>query len=452
MFESKVEKAEEIFEQAVKRMIYCEQAALAFYGLIERRPVDDDSITMRLNTESGSIIYLDYNPDFVLSFGMIEKGYSILSAFVYVECLRVALHHCTTRACKPYEIFKLSSDLLCFENAMSLVEVNKETMALVKVMFPTIQNYLPILKKHKFDKEKDFFLERVFSIFMKEQDDEKNKSSSNGSSASDSSDNGSKSDSSNGDNSDDTQSDSSGSRAVSDAIKQHLSIENAPKSTEKWNENTIINERINQKADEVISNHSYFGTLTPALKMAILNANKKEYNPASLIKGFANSIMCERRYETPMRVHRRFGTDWPGYRNEFKPRVVFAFDASGSVSNTMLEWACTISRSFFSQCEVYYCFWDTKCTEVIEMKKKVQRMDCEGRGCTDPMVVLDKLNEPKNKRKQFDAVVYVTDCEFNMEKPKSSKKFMFIQTKGSMPAPEWASRVVSYDDMEKLAK
>ena len=104
----------------------------------------------------------------------------MLGGVVYMQCLKMALHHCDTRRKEPLDMLKLASDLVTAEYARSVVDVSAGVnLEIVNRLFPTIWDHWDVLEKHGFDPASDLTLEKLFEIFAEERErvsDERKKS------------------------------------------------------------------------------------------------------------------------------------------------------------------------------------------------------------------------------------------------------------------------------------
>ena len=141
----------------------------------ERSATDLPDVTVRVGVRMGSF-RMEYNPKFVLS---LEP--SLLGAVIYMQCLKMALHHCDTRRREPLDMLKLASDLVTAEYARSVVDMSAgQNLEIVNRLFPTIWDHWDVLDRHGFDPANDLTLEKLFNIFVEEQErvrEERKKSS-----------------------------------------------------------------------------------------------------------------------------------------------------------------------------------------------------------------------------------------------------------------------------------
>lgn len=126
-------------------------------------PTDDPRVTVRAGVDGGSPV-LEYNVDFVVN---LEP--SLLGSIVYMQCLKIALHHCDKRRKEPLDMLKLASDVVVAEYARKVVDTSVgRNLEILNRLFPSYWNYWPILQKHGFVPETDLTLEKLFDIFREE--------------------------------------------------------------------------------------------------------------------------------------------------------------------------------------------------------------------------------------------------------------------------------------------
>ena len=136
---------------------------LQVYMMLREVQVNDPKVTVRVGVSVGGPS-IEYNPDFVL--GMEP---SMLGSIVYMNCLKVALHHFDKRKQEPLDMLKLASDIVVAEYARQVVDTSVgNNMEIVNQLFPSYWNYWPILSKHGFRPETDLVLEKIFEIFKEE--------------------------------------------------------------------------------------------------------------------------------------------------------------------------------------------------------------------------------------------------------------------------------------------
>lgn len=420
-------KSEQLITSAVKLMQF-EPAVLTYFGLCNLKPVKDPQVTLRLNCRgTGSAINMEYNPIWL---NKIQEC-SILAYIMFSECLRIALHHITTRKCYPLQIFKKASDYISFdENQRSVLNTHKQEVMQMLQEFPSKAKFRQETAKIKFNEEDHWFLEKVFSMLMDcaekqgggggqgqgqgqgQQGQGQDKSSQKGKGGS--------------------------GNSTKDALDEYFdgSQDAAEKATEGWEENTLVDQEIQEITHHIAENASQWGNISGGLLQAILAANTPKFDPKTVLKRFKANTVDKYTEDTRMRPDRRKGFDVPGKKHKFRSRILVAIDCSGSMSDEDVERGCAIVNRFVKHADVSYCFWDGVCGPFTEQKQKKSDFKLIGRGCTNPDSIIDAIKERKAK---FDGIIVFTDCEFSWEKPEHFfKKIFVISTPGHESyIPSW---------------
>lgn len=418
-------KSEQLITSAVKLMQF-EPAVLTYFGLCDLKPVKDPQVTLRLNCRgTGSAINMEYNPIWL---NKIQEC-SILAYIMFSECLRIALHHITTRKCYPLQIFKKASDYISFdENQRSVLNTHKQEVMQMLQEFPSKAKFRQETAKIKFNEEDHWFLEKVFSMLMdcaeKQGGGGQGQGQGNGQGQ--------------GQGKGNQQGKGGSGNPTKDALDEYFdgSQDAAEKATEGWEENTLVDQEIQEITHHIAENASQWGNISGGLLQAILAANTPKFDPKTVLKRFKANTVDKYTEDTRMRPDRRKGFDVPGKKHKFRSRILVAIDCSGSMSDEDVERGCAIVNRFVKHADVSYCFWDGVCGPFTEQKQKKSDFKLIGRGCTNPDSIIDAIKERKAK---FDGIIVFTDCEFSWEKPEHFfKKIFVISTPGHESyIPSW---------------
>lgn len=429
-------KSEQLITSAVKLMQF-EPAVLTYFGLCDLKPVKDPQVTLRLNCRgTGSAINMEYNPIWL---NKIQEC-SILAYIMFSECLRIALHHITTRKCYPLQIFKKASDYISFdENQRSVLNTHKQEVMQMLQEFPSKAKFRQETAKIKFNEEDHWFLEKVFSMLM--DCAEKQGGGGQGQGQGQGQGNGQ------GQGKGNQQGKGSGN-STKDALDEYFdgSQDAAEKATEGWEENTLVDQEIQEITHHIAENASQWGNISGGLLQAILAANTPKFDPKTVLKRFKANTVDKYTEDTRMRPDRRKGFDVPGKKHKFRSRILVAIDCSGSMDDKDVERGCAIVNRFVKHADVSYCFWDGVCGPFTEQKQKKSDFKLIGRGCTNPDSVISAIQERKAK---FDGLIFFTDCGFTWEKPEHYfKKIFIISTPGcSDYVPDWCLYKLSTEQL-----
>jgi predicted metal-dependent peptidase len=177
----------------------------------------------------------------------------------------------------------------------------------------------------------------------------------------------------------------------------------------KWGDfdDDIVGEKIRGIAEKAIKAQEQkgWGTIEGNLAQQIIAANKPVVNWKREVRWFINKLILMGRLNTRMRPNRRYGLTTPGSKRDYTSRLLVAFDTSGSVSDTQLEYFATELNGMIDhvQCDFIQFDWVVH-GEPKPFTKKVSKIPIIGRGGTnfEPVIKLaDELN--------YDGLVVFTD-------------------------------------------
>ena len=225
----------------------------------------------------------------------------------------------------------------------------------------------------------------------------------------------------------------------------------AQKMMEKWGENDLVDEKIQQITNHIASDASRWGNVSGMLKQMILEANAPKFDPTTVVKHFKQEIQSEQMESTRSKTNRRFGYVLPGWRHKMKSSILFAIDCSGSMSDDDVALGEAFVNKFIKHAKVSYCFWDGVCGEITDLKRKEKNFELVGRGCTSPDSVLERLEE---EHLDFGGLVFFTDNGFNWERPKNkwAHKIFIISTESACEPPDWVRYHLSMKDIKDYEK
>ena len=231
-----------------------------------------------------------------------------------------------------------------------------------------------------------------------------------------------------------------------DASERH-----AQKMMEKWGENDLVDEKIQQITNHIASDASRWGNVSGMLKQMILEANAPKFDPTTVVKHFKQEIQSEQMESTRSKTNRRFGYVLPGWRHKMKSSILFAIDCSGSMSDDDVAIGEAFVNKFIKHAKVSYCFWDGVCGEITDLKRKEKNFELVGRGCTNPDSVLERLEE---EHLDFGGLVFFTDNGFNWNRPKNkwAHKIFIISTENADEPPDWVRYHLSMKDIKDYEK
>lgn len=176
-----------------------------------------------------------------------------------------------------------------------------------------------------------------------------------------------------------------------------------------WDEfdDDIVEEKIRNIADKAIKEQEKkgWGNIDGKLAQQIIAANKPVVNWKKEVRWFINKLVLMGRTNTRMRPNRRYGITSPGSKRDYTSRLLVAFDTSGSVSNTQLEYFATELNGMIDHVECDFVQFDTVVyDEPKPYSKKTKNLKIVGRGGTNFFPIVE-LAEQRN----YDGLVIFTD-------------------------------------------
>ena len=437
------------FEHAARRISIDYPSFLQFYAMMQRKNVNNEKVTIRLNMKESSVPVLEYNDKFIQALHP-----TTLTVLCCVEVLRLLLHHCTSRKQSPIELCWQASNVVCSPftvtkmlNELNSVNIRKKDEGQIRLndLFPSIDSFNEIMPKD-FNKEKDMFLERIFNIFLKNQEQYENQMNQmfgpKGATALPEPGDGTGNDP-NG------QTGGGGYSSEQDALNNHFR-NSAQAATDGWGENEIVDQQVAQAVKK--ADYSSWSNLPGGLAQQILAANVMVVDPRVALRRFTTSIFSDVQSFSRMKYPRRYGEKWigtmPGPRHEQKANVLIAIDCSGSMPDSEVEKACMVVNDFVKHAKVDYCFWDGACGPITEKRGRGNKFDLSGRGCTNPQCVIDKITKEKLT---YDGIVYITDCQFCWEKPKVKTTIFIIQSENADDVPSWCKYHMTMKDVHTIS-
>lgn len=421
----------------------------SFYCMCQKRVVPKESgVTMRLNVREGSVCYLEYTEEF-LSTLSVES----LTVLVSIELFRLLLHHPTTRLQSNHSLTMQASNYVCCDKKILNAIIPQRLVS----VWPKVADLIKM--DAKFDEKEDKYLERIYAILERNQDNngggegegeesegQGEGDGQGGGSSSGKSKNKSKSKSSgNGDG----DQDKSDEEKETDSLKNHFSPKQSEKNTEGWGENEMVDAQVSSEVNK--RQLSSWSDVGDGMAKQIISANETHFDPRSVLRRFTTSVFSDVITFTRMRPNRRLpGMTGiiPGKRHAMKARVLFAIDCSGSMAEDEITRACDVVNSSLKHAEAWYCFWDCACSDFTQKKSKTSDFDGLGGGGTNPDCVIRKLEAEKAR---FDGIVFITDCYFDWKEPDCKSKIFILHTKDAGNPPDWCKFHLGMDDIEKCA-
>ena len=176
-----------------------------------------------------------------------------------------------------------------------------------------------------------------------------------------------------------------------------------------WDEfdDDIIEEKIRNIAEKAIKEQEKkgWGSISGNLAGQIIAANRPVVNWKKEVRWFINKLVLMGRKNTRMRPNRRYGLLSPGTKRNYTSRLLVAFDTSGSVSNSQLEYFAAELNGMIDHVEVDFIQFDTQIYDDPKpFSKRSSKIDIVGRGGTCFAPVIELADELR-----YDGLAIFTD-------------------------------------------
>lgn len=456
--------------QDVRKEVVVSPLVSLYISLFRFKEVNDDKMYMRQVVDDNTdTVTLEYNPNTIRNL-TIDEGVFLLTG----EVFRLALGHTTSRQTIDRGKSLTASNYLVYNRDINFYIGTKDTLDPL-VDFLTSKNSYDALKDTLDINKEDAFLENIIMKLSEIEpppppggggglrrlqpsddpasDDEPSPGGGKGENETDSDVDGQDGDKKGtkkgdkkggGDSEGGDPSNSYGTDAGKEDIAEKIKRVTNPDNARGWGES----QQSTQKVSEANRKAAARGLLSGPLEKILLNQFKSKFNPSSIIKRFVGRTRSEKIRLTRSKPNRRHGLLLPAQVKKINdPKILFAIDASGSMSPEDVNFGIGVMKTFMKQCALSYCFWDTVCTDIKPLKTTAKSIEGVGGGGTDPQVVIDKI---KDERLNFDGIVYFTDCYFSWSRPKEANK-IFVITNGGEP-PEWVRHKLNFDTIVEYFK
>lgn len=220
-----------------------------------------------------------------------------------------------------------------------------------------------------------------------------------------------------------------------DALKDYFDPNGT--SAKDWGKNDLFDAEVNQMINEKKGSTKDWGKFTGNAMGDVVAANSPKISYRDVLRRFNVSVLSAQSITSRMKVNRRYDLDAPGYRRQYKSKVIFAIDSSGSMSDEDLAEGFAVINSICKHAEIEYILFDT---EIKAIEKKVRKakkaFKVSGRGGTDFDAVCKYAEEHRS-----DGLIIYTDGYANAPpKPKGVKVLWLLSKKEQKPPVEWGLR------------
>jgi len=400
-------KAEKRMDKIVANWYLDDFMMLGAWSLVEKI-ADKNQKTLGIDTKCLPPT-IRYNPNFINS--LTDE---VLEAIMASECFKLLLRHPTARLKKPKEISALSSTVTVDQLIMKNL-VNTDGL----------KDAIPM--PSDFGLGADSYYEEYFRQLMDKIQNTENKIEKMF---------GPPSDSSEKEDYSDDDKDEDGFQKFDKqkgAIKSYMDPRGT--SSQDWGDNDILDAEVENFVNNYKGSSKMWGKFSGDAMGQIVAANTPKISWKEVVRRFNTSVQTSMQVATRMKPNRRFDLDAPGRRRVYTTKILFAVDASGSMSDEDVAEGFAVINSVCRHAEVNYVLFDTE-IKIIETKlKRAQKtFKIGGRGGTDPTPVLKYVDEHK-----YDGLVVYSDMYFgsNLPKPRKCKVLWLGSIKDSKAPVDW---------------
>ena len=214
-------------------------------------------------------------------------------------------------------------------------------------------------------------------------------------------------------------------------------------NTQEWGANNIVDEMIR----DVVENKckvTGWGKLSGEQVEEIMLKNRRKVNITPIIAGFGASVRCRNKVQSRLRLNKRYGIVFPGYRYDRKTKMLFLIDSSASMSDNDIRKGCEILHNFYKKTEIDLAFWDAKMVKPQKLKKNFQKVTAPGRGGTDPACIGEYIKE---NNLHYDGYVIFTDCIWEWKENNLGPHIFVISSEKEYTVPKFVKHHASIQQL-----
>ena len=438
-----IKKAKNRIDKIQLKWLNSDPIMLGIWCLMEKVP-DKKQTTMGIDTKTNPPT-IRFNPNFVNT--LSEE---ILEMVMAAEGFKLLLRHPTTRLKNPKEISNLASsvtvDQMVAGSVLNFKEI-KDTMPMPD-MFGLEQNkffeeyFRKLLDMSEEVKKK---VQQVWNDLSEEEQEEiSNSSASKDDTGEDSESEGNGKSGQDGEDGDDQEAGDSNKQVLDedgyqtfdgegnqDALKDHFDPNGD--TNDNWGENEMLDADIKNMVDDKAGSMKQWGKFTQDHMDSVISANKPKISYKEVIRRFNTSVITGTSVTSRMKVNRRHDLVQPGYRREYKAKIIFAVDTSGSMSEEDLAEGFAVINNICKHSEIEYVLFDTEIKLKEKKRKNAQtHFKVLGRGGTDFQCVVDYANTQK-----VDGLVIFTDGYASAPTKPKTKVLWLLHSKEQKPPVDW---------------
>lgn len=181
-------------------------------------------------------------------------------------------------------------------------------------------------------------------------------------------------------------------------------------ATKYWGYDQIAISKVNRLKEHIIAGKNA-GSISAGLIEKIIAEDTPIYDYKEALRCFRHSVISSNKKLTRMRPNRRYGYEQMGRIPEYSSNILIVCDASGSMTNEILNKFLGFCNGFFrfGVKTIDIVTFDTVVYDnsLTTLKRKTYEFECHGRGGTDIYDILEYVNN--RSKKKYDGVIVFTD-------------------------------------------
>jgi len=419
-----IEKAKQRIDRVTFSLWRKDNVMFRALSLLDKIP-DQGFDTMGIDVSRSDRVSLRYNPNFVNQISL-ER----LELCLVIEGFRVLLRHCTTRLREPGNISQLASSLAI--NQLMNSDLEKLLQGLDEISpaperFGLGQNlafeeyYRGLLEKAEeteekiqqiwgsmSDEEKQDFVKKAIQSAEQQFDKKEENADEQGFQQFESED---------------------------EAMKAHTNPNG--NANQAWGKNNGFDADVKNFVNKVRSKTRMWGKYSGTAQASIMAALDPKVDCRDVIRRFGSSVVTCRTETSRLKINRRWDLERPGYRRLYQPRVIFAIDVSGSMSDEDLAYGLNTINRLLNFAKITFVQFDTEIKSVEKNFNKAKKtFKVHGRGGTDFEQIMNMADE-----ENVDGAIIYTDGFAPAPHQPRCKVLWLMSQKDQNPPTSWGFKV-----------
>jgi predicted metal-dependent peptidase len=201
-----------------------------------------------------------------------------------------------------------------------------------------------------------------------------------------------------------------------------------------WEENQLMDAEVKELINQNKGSSKQWGKYTGKAVGDIIASVTPKIYWRDILRRFTTSVTTTQQHAIRMKMNRRREFEVPGHRRDYKSKIMFSVDVSGSVSDQDLAEAFSVINSVCKHSELSCVQFDTEIKHIEKKWRKAKdSVKVHGRGGTDFQAIIN-LAEKEN----IDGLIIYTDGFADAPtKPSKTKVLWLMTNKQNKPPVDW---------------